>query len=105
MSGARRVGKYRDEMHERAVRMLFDHQDEYPSQSKAIESIAKKLNVNRERSRLWVRKRGATLRPLVVARPRLRGGSYGACVGAGTSHHNHRMLIADSDESAACSGP
>ena len=32
-------------MRERAVRMLFEHQHEYPSQWKAIESIAKKLNI------------------------------------------------------------
>ena len=44
MSGAKRVGRYPDEMRERAVRMVFEHQHEYPSQWKAIESIAKKLN-------------------------------------------------------------
>ena len=32
MSGAKRVGKYPDEMRERGVRMLFEHQHEYPSQ-------------------------------------------------------------------------
>jgi len=47
MSGAKRVGRYPDEMRERAVRMVFDHQHEYPSQ---------KLNVNHETLRLWVRK-------------------------------------------------
>ena len=36
--------------------MVFDHQHEYPSQWKAIESIAKKLNVNHETLRLWVRR-------------------------------------------------
>ena len=43
-------------MRERAVRMLFEHQGEYPSQWKAIESIAKKLNINHETLRIWVRK-------------------------------------------------
>jgi len=43
-------------MRERAVRMVFDHQHEYPSQWKAIESIAKKLNVNHETLRIWVRR-------------------------------------------------
>ncbi len=35
---------------------MFNHQGEYPSQWKAIESIAKKLNVNHETLRLWVRR-------------------------------------------------
>ncbi len=56
MSGAKRVGRYPDEMRERAVRMVFEHQHEYPSQWKAIESIAKKLNINHETLRIWVRK-------------------------------------------------
>ena len=56
MSGAKRVGRYPDEMRERAVRMVFEHQHEYPSQWKAIESIAKKLNVNHETLRNWVRR-------------------------------------------------
>ena len=43
-------------MRDRAVRMVFDHQHEYPSQWKAIESIAGKLNVNHETLRLWVRR-------------------------------------------------
>ncbi len=56
MSGAKRPGKYPDEMRERAVRMLFEHQHEYPSQWKAIESIAEKLNINHETLRQWVRR-------------------------------------------------
>jgi transposase len=46
MSAAKRPGPYPAEVRERAVRMVFDHQHEYPSQWKAIESIAQKLNVN-----------------------------------------------------------
>lgn len=58
MSEQKRAGRppYPVEMRERAVRMVFDHQDEYPSQWKAIESIAKKLNVNHETLRQWVRR-------------------------------------------------
>ena len=56
MAGAKRVGRYPDEMRERAVRMVFEHQHEYPSQWKAIESISKKLNVNHETLRIWVRR-------------------------------------------------
>jgi transposase len=33
---------------ERAVRMVFEHQDEYPTQWKAIQSISAKLQVNHE---------------------------------------------------------
>ena len=39
-------GPYPPEVRERAVRMVFDHQGEYPSQWKAIESIAAKLAIN-----------------------------------------------------------
>ena len=56
MSESKRVGRYPDEMRERAVRMVFEHQGEYPSQWKAIESIVKKLNVNHETLRIWVRR-------------------------------------------------
>jgi transposase len=36
--------------------MVFEHQDEYPSQWKAIQSISAKLKVNHESLRQWVRK-------------------------------------------------
>ena len=52
----RRPGRYPDEFRKRAVRMVLDHQHEYPSQWKAIESIAKKLSVNHETLRQWVRR-------------------------------------------------
>jgi transposase len=48
--------KHPDELRERAIRMVFEHQDEYPSQWKAIESIAEKLDINRETLRVWVRR-------------------------------------------------
>jgi transposase len=44
------------ELRERAVRLVFEHQDEYPSQWKAIGSIAQKLDINRETLRVWVRR-------------------------------------------------
>jgi len=52
----RRPGRYPAEVRERAVRMVFEHQDEYPSQWKAIESVAAKLDLNRETLRVWVRR-------------------------------------------------
>jgi transposase len=48
--------RYPDEFRERSVRMVFEHQGEYPSQWKAIESISKKLSINHETLRLWVRR-------------------------------------------------
>ena len=47
---------YPAEFRERAVRMVFEHQEAYPSQWKAIESIAEKLKVNHETLRQWVRR-------------------------------------------------
>ncbi|MGH8996726.1 MAG: transposase [Acidimicrobiales bacterium] len=47
---------YPPEVRERAVRMVFEHQDEYSSQWKAIESIAAKLSINHETLRQWVRR-------------------------------------------------
>jgi len=47
---------YPTEVRERAVRMVFEHEHEYPSQWKAIESIAGKLGLHHETLRLWVRR-------------------------------------------------
>ncbi len=44
------------ELRERAVRMVFEHQHEYPSQWKAIEGIAGQLGINHETLRQWVRR-------------------------------------------------
>ncbi len=46
---------YPPEVRERAVRMVFEHQDDYSSQWKAIESIAAKLSINHETLRQWVK--------------------------------------------------
>src|SRR6476619_4817253 len=58
MSERRRAPRppYPAEVRERAVRMVFDHQDEYASQGKAIESISAKLSINHETLRQWVRR-------------------------------------------------
>ncbi len=56
MSEVKRVGRYPAEVRERAVRMVRDHEHEYPSQWKAIQSISKKLGVDHETLRIWVRR-------------------------------------------------
>ena len=52
----RTTSRFSPEVRERAVRMVFDHQHEYPSQWKAIESISAKLSINHETLRQWVRR-------------------------------------------------
>jgi transposase len=54
--------------------MVVEHQDDYPTQWKAIESIAKKLSVNHETLRQWVRKAetDAGQRPGVTSDERAR---------------------------------
>jgi transposase len=47
---------YPPEVRERAVRMVLEHQDEYPSQWKAIESISAKPSINHQTLRQWVRR-------------------------------------------------
>lgn len=48
--------KYSPEVRERAVRMVFDHADQYPSQWEAITSIAGKIGCSGETLRKWVRR-------------------------------------------------
>ena len=47
--------RYAPEVRERAVRMVFEHQAEYPSQWAALGSIAAKLGCTTEALRRWVR--------------------------------------------------
>jgi transposase len=48
--------RYPQELRERAVRMVFEHQDEHPSQWAAICSIAAKFGISHETLRNWVRR-------------------------------------------------
>jgi transposase len=47
--------RYSPELRERAVRMVFEHAPDYPSQWAAIRSIAEKLGCRVESLRRWVR--------------------------------------------------
>ncbi|NIQ91913.1 MAG: IS3 family transposase [Deltaproteobacteria bacterium] len=48
--------RYSPEVRERAVRMVFEHQNEYPSQWQAVVSIATKIGCTPETLRKWVRR-------------------------------------------------
>jgi transposase len=48
--------RYSPEVRERAVRMVFEHQREYPSQWQAVVSIASKIGCTAETLRQWVRR-------------------------------------------------
>ena len=51
-----RQRRYPQELRERAVRMVFEHQDEHPSLWAAICSIAAKFGISHETLRNWVRR-------------------------------------------------
>ena len=48
--------KFSPEVRERAVRMVQEHRNEYPSQWAAIESIAPKIGCGTQTLHEWVRK-------------------------------------------------
>ena len=50
-----RPSKHAPEVRERAVRMVFDHAPEHPSQWAAIRSVGEKLGIRTESLRRWVR--------------------------------------------------
>ena len=50
-----RPSKYSPELQERAVRMVFEHAHEHPSQWATMRSVAEKLGIRVESLRRWVR--------------------------------------------------
>jgi transposase len=48
--------RYSPEVRERAVRMVAEHRDEYPSEWAAFTSISAKLGMTPETLRIWVRR-------------------------------------------------
>ena len=50
-----RPSKYSPELRERAVRLVFDHASEHPSQWAMIRSVGEKLGIATEALRRWVR--------------------------------------------------
>jgi transposase-like protein len=48
--------KFSPEVRERAVRMVFEHRSEYPSQWAAVESIAAKIGCTSQTLLNWVRR-------------------------------------------------
>jgi len=50
-----RPSKHAPEVRERAVRMVFEHTPEHPSQWAAIRSVGDKLGIRTEALRRWVR--------------------------------------------------
>lgn len=72
----RKSPKYSPEVIERAVRMVFEAKDQYPSQWKAIESIAGKIGCTAETLRQWVRQgerdRGARAGPTTGEQQRIK---------------------------------
>lgn len=50
------ASKYDPETRAKAVRLVLDHRDDYPSEWAAITAVSKRLGMNAETLRNWIRK-------------------------------------------------
>ena len=50
------VSKYDPETRAKAVRLVLEHRDDYPSEWAAITAVSKRLGMNAETLRNWIRK-------------------------------------------------
>lgn len=50
-----KTNRYSPEVKERSIRMVLEHQQEYPSQWAAIQAIAPKIGCTAETLRTWIR--------------------------------------------------
>ena len=68
------ASKYSPELRERAVRMVFEHSPEYPSQWATIRSVGEKIGCSADALRRWVRQaeRDAGHRPGLTTDERQR---------------------------------
>ena len=62
------TGKYSQEVRERAVRMVFEHENRYGSCWETIRSIAQKLGCSTEALRNWVKRAEATVLTVELVR-------------------------------------
>ena len=69
-----RPSRYSPEVRERAVRLVFEHEDQHDSQWRAIRSVAEKIGFSSEMLRHWVRRaeRDQGRRPGVTTDQRAR---------------------------------
>jgi len=69
-----KLTRFPKEVRERAIRMVFEHTEEYGSQWAAIRSIADKIGMSPETLRKWVRQaeRDGGLRPGLTSDERSR---------------------------------
>ena len=74
MENRKKAPKYSSEVRERAVRMVFNHAGDYPTQWAAITSIAANIGCTPETLRSWVRQaeRDAGQRPGLTTDERAR---------------------------------
>ncbi len=75
MENRNKAKRYPKEIRDKAVRMVDEHQGEYPSQWACIISIAEKLGMTPETLRKWVRKAEGAGEPLaggITASERLK---------------------------------